>query len=107
MPPKPMAPMPSVNHTCLRLSAPSSRQGLAPAAGAMSGTSRRSSTTATSAMTPTNTKAARQPNSWPSHAAMGTPTSVAPVSPSITRPTARARRPGGASVAATSAATPK
>ena len=107
MPPKPMAPMPSVNHTWPRASAPSSRQGLAPCGAGMSGTQRRTMNTAASAMAPTNTKAARQPSRLPSAAAMGTPTSVALVSPSITQPTARARWPGRDSAAATSAATPK
>jgi hypothetical protein len=57
----------------------------------MYGTPTRSMTIASTAMTPTKTKAARQPKYWPSAAAIGTPASVAPVSPSITRPTARAR----------------
>jgi hypothetical protein len=36
MPPKPIAPMPRVSQTCLRLSAPSSRSGLAPEGAARS-----------------------------------------------------------------------
>ncbi len=107
MPPKPMAAMPSVSQTCLRLRAPSSRSGLAPCGAGVGGTPPRTSATASTAISPTKTKAARQPKAWPSAAAMGTPTSVALVRPSITSPTARARRPGGASDAATSAATPK
>ena len=102
-----MAPMPSVNHTCLRASAPSSRSGLEPCEAGIGGTHQRTMPTAASAITPTNTNAARQPKCSPRAAAMGTPTSVALVSPSITHPTARARRPGGARAAATSAATPK
>ena len=85
-PPKPMAPMPSVSHTCGRASAPSSRSGLAPWGAGESGTPQRSSTQASAAMAPTNTNAARQPQCWPSQAAMGTPTKVALVRPSITRP---------------------
>ncbi|MCY1539991.1 hypothetical protein D9M68_756050 [compost metagenome] len=102
-----MAPMPSVSHTCLLRSAPSSRSGLASAGAAMAGSSRWIMPAASRAMPPTSTKAARQPNSCPSQAASGTPSSVASVRPVITRPTARARWPGAASPAATSAATPK
>jgi len=58
-------------------------------------------------ITPTNTKAARQPKCSPNAAATGTPTKVALVSPNMTQPTARARRPGGARAVAASAVTPK
>ena len=51
--------------------------------------------------------AARQPKLSPTQAASGTPSTVATVSPIITSATAVARRPGGESAAATSAAVPK
>ena len=58
-------------------------------------------------MAPTSAKAARQPRASPIQADSGTPTTTATVSPIMICPTAAARRPGGASPAATSAATPK
>ncbi len=56
---------------------------------------------------PTMPKAALQLMIWPRNVAIGVPIRVAMVSPSITRPTARARLCSGTMDAATSAATPK
>ena len=53
------------------------------------------------------TKAQRQPKVWLTKVAKGTPTMVAMARPSRMRATACARLPGGATDAATSAATPK
>jgi hypothetical protein len=63
--------------------------------------------TVSAPIAPTIMKAARQLRSWPRKVATGVPTSVAIVSPSMTWPTARARRWAGTIEAATSAATPK
>jgi hypothetical protein len=71
------------------------------------GTQARIMPTESSATAATKTKAARQPSHWPRAEATGTPSSVPLVSPSITRPTARARWWGSLSAAATSAAMPK
>ena len=58
-------------------------------------------------MPTTRPKAARQPRDWPSHEAMGTPSTVAIVNPDITCATALARFCGPIRWAATMAATPK
>ena len=102
-----MAATPSVSHTCGSRSAESSSSTL-PCAGAdCAGTWRWISHAAASALQPTSAKAARQPKNSPAQVASGTPTTVAAVSPVITSATDVARRPGGASAAATRAAAPK
>ncbi|MNP63343.1 hypothetical protein D3C76_1587270 [compost metagenome] len=59
------------------------------------------------ANTLTMAKVQRQPNSWLTAVATGTPMTVATVSPSRMVETARVRRRRGTSEAATRAATPK
>jgi hypothetical protein len=66
-------------------------QRAGPGGGARLGTQARIMPTESSATAATKTKAARQPSHWPRAEATGTPSSVPLVSPSITRPTARAR----------------
>src|SRR5699024_6486116 len=105
MPPKPTVPMATVNHTCGVASAPSSSSGRVAGIRVMCGTATHSDTSATRPTTATNTNADRQPKTWPSACAAGTPATVATDSPIPDSGTARPRVPGGARDAATSAAT--
>ena len=107
MPPKPTAPASRVSHTCGTRNADSSRRPLAPGSPGQDGTNHTTRTRVTTARPPAAQKAARQPSSWPSTVAAGTPITLATESPSITRATARPLREGRAMLAATSEATPK
>ena len=88
-------------------SAASSRRVEAVRSPGMLGTKARISTTVTALMTPTATKAARQPRCWPSSVAAGTPRTLATGMPIITSASALPRRSGATMPAAVSAATPK
>ena len=107
MPAKPIAPMPSVSHTGLRLKSRSSRIASGRGAFMPRGSTRIVIATVASAITLTSANAQRQPNTWPSHVASGLPTSSEIDRPSMTRPTAVPRCSGGLMRAATSAAMPK
>ena len=107
MPPNPTTPTSIANHTCTRLSAPSSVSGLVTCIDRSGGSQ---NAIAVRVITPTATtrpNALRQPRAWPSHEAIGTPTTVATVSPVITCATALARFFGPIRKDATIAATPK
>ncbi len=99
--------MPSVNQTCLRLKAPSSRIGLAPSCTLSFGRKSQIRTTVSAPMKPTAPKAMRQLRACPNQVATGVPMRVATVRPIMTRATAWVRLLGGTREAATSAATPK
>jgi hypothetical protein len=99
--------MASVSQTCLRASAESSRNGLAPASTASDGTNIQTRTAVRNARPATIANAHRQPTNWPTALARGTPMIVATVSPSSTRPTALVRLSAGTREAATSIAVPK
>ena len=71
------------------------------------GTTAATATTVSAAMTTTAQYALRQPSCCPSHVAAGTPATLETARPSITELTARPRRCGATSEAATSEATPK
>jgi hypothetical protein len=107
MPPKPVAPISRVSQTCGRVSAPSSRRPVADRSAGDAGTKASTSTTVSTDRPATAKNADRQPTCWPSQVAAGTPTTLATDSPSMTAATARPCRPGAASPAATSEATPK
>ncbi|KQM85973.1 hypothetical protein ASE67_08835 [Sphingomonas sp. Leaf23] len=107
MPPKPIAPMPSVSHNCPDFSTLSSASGLACASGRSRGATHATIAIVAAASTATTPNPQRQPSACPSALASGTPTIVATVSPSMTRPIACVRFSAGTSDAATSAAIPK
>ena len=107
MPPKPIAPTPSVSQTWLRFRAPSSRKGLASAWAGSRGANRATNPMVITARTLTMAKVQRQPKAWLTRLAKGTPMTVATVSPIRMVETARVRRCSGTMEAATRAATPK
>ena len=103
-----MAPVSKVSHTCLLVSALSSRMALEPPLRmACLGRKSASDTVVATANTATITKHARQPMAWPVQLISGTPMVQATVRPNIIMPTACARLAGGTNDAATSAPTPK
>jgi hypothetical protein len=107
MPPNPTAPTSRVSQTWGRRKALSSRRPVAAGSPGQAGTKNRISSMVTATMPVTLQYAERQPRCWPRYVAAGTPTMFAIASPSITMLTARPRRSGVASEAATSEATPK
>ena len=107
MPPKPVTPTARVSSTCGRRSAPSSVRDRRPGPAAIRGTTATTAASVNAARTTTAQYAERQPKSWPSHVAAGTPATLATDRPSITELTARPRCAGATSEAATSEATPK
>ena len=74
MPPNPTIPTINANQTCGRLSAPSSVRGLVLCVAPMFGSQTQIALRVMIPMMTTSTNALRQPNAWPSHDAMGTPT---------------------------------
>ncbi len=106
---KPHRPLiaPIVAHAWPDFSTPSSARGLASRSGRSCGAAQATIAIVAAASTATTPKPQRQPSACPKALASGTPTMVATVSPSITRPIAWVRFSGGTSDAATKAAIPK
>src|SRR3954471_353415 len=95
------------NHTCTRLSAPSSVSGLVTCIDRSAGSQNAIAVSVTTPTATTRPNALRQPRACPSQEAIGTPTTVATVNPVITCATALARFRGPVRKEATIAATPK
>ncbi len=99
--------MRSASHTCSRVNALSSRRSVASGFPACAGTARKTATKVAAKIAATTRYATRQPAFCPIHVTMGTPMTLAMVSPASTKATPRARLPSPISCAATSDAMPK
>src|SRR5258705_4772404 len=108
MPPNPILPAACASQTCTRLSALSSVSGLVTFIDRnWVGSQNHSAVTVTTPPATPSPNALRQPSTWPSQDAIGTPITVGTVRPPITCATAFARFCGPIKCVATRAATPK